>query len=292
MRISKIFAAVLLVALSFGCAEAQTNKSSNQNKDNKSVEKTADLSRFFKNTEGTIVIYDVKNNRYLRHNETRAAVRYTPASTFKIPNALIGLETGVVKDSESKIVWDKVKYPAQDWTEPPFVHWAKDHTLATAMKYSVVWYFREIALGIGEERMKTHLAKFEYGNQDISGGLASKRMFEAFWLNSTLKISADEQIEFLRRFYDEKLGVSSGATDTVKKILVLEETPEYKLSGKTGGVGSLNGKALGWFVGYVETKDNTYFYALNLDGENYAAIRDKRIDLTKQILSELGFMKK
>ena len=289
LKILRFIAIFLAMSISYGCADAQTT---NHTIEKKSPEKSPDLSRFFENTTGTIVLYDVKNNRYLRHNEKRSAVRYTPASTFKIPNALIALETGVVKDTETVMVWDKAKYPAQDWTDAPFVYWKQDHTLSSAMKYSVIWYFREIALGIGEERMKTHLAKFEYGNQDISGGLASKRMFEAFWLNNSLKISADEQIEFLRKFYEGKLSVSTRSTDTVKKILVLEETPNYKLSGKTGGVGNLNGKALGWFIGYLETKDNTYFFALNMDGENYGAIRDKRIDLTKQILSELGFMEK
>ncbi len=284
----RFVAVFLTLIISYGCADAQVV---NQKTENKSPEKSPDLSRFFENIEGTIVLYDVKNNRYLRHNEKRSAVRYTPASTFKITNALIGLETGAVKDADSLIAWDKVKYPEQDWTDAPFVYWKQDHTLRSSMKYSVVWYYRELAIRIGEERMKNYLAQFEYGNQDISGGLASKRMFEAFWLNNSLKISADEQIEFLRKFYDEKLSVSKRSTEIVKQILVQEESAEYKLSAKTGG-GWNNGKALGWYVGYVETKDNTIFFALNLDGENYAAIRDKRIELTKQILSEMGYMKK
>jgi len=282
-----------LLIISSGCAEAQVTKQRKTDElKTTQGEKKTDLSRFFENIEGTIVLYDVKNNRYLRHNEKRSAARYTPASTFKIPNAIVGLETGAVKDADSLIAWDKVKYPEQDWTNAPFVFWKRDHTLRSAMKYSVVWYYRELAIRIGEPRMKNYLAKFEYGNQDISGGLASKKMFEAFWLSNSLKISADEQIEFLRKFYDEKLSVSKRSTDIVKQILVMEDAPNYKLSGKTGGVGNLNGKALGWFVGYVETKDNTYFFALNMDGENYGAIRDKRIDLTKQILGELGYMKK
>ena len=285
------FVCLAFLLLTTACAQAQKVVVQPIDKERR-IEKSPDFSRFFQSTTGAIVLYDVKNNRYLRHNEKRCAVRYTPASTFKVPNALIAVETGAVKDAETVMVWDKVKYPAQDWTSEPFVHWTRDHTLRWAMKYSVIWYFREIARSIGEERMKTHLAKFAYGNEDISGGLASKRMFEAFWLNNSLKISADEQIEFLRKFYDEKLSVSKRATSIVKQILVLEETPNYKLSGKTGGVGNLNGTALGWFIGYVETKDNTYFFALNIDGENYAAIRDRRIDLTKQILNELGFMKK
>ncbi|MBA4184439.1 MAG: class D beta-lactamase, partial [Acidobacteria bacterium] len=93
------------------------------------------------------------------------------------------------------------------------------------------------------------------------------------------------------KFYDEKLSVSKRSTEIVKQILVQEETAEYKLSAKTGG-GWNNGKALGWYVGYVETKDNTIFFALNMDGKNYMAIRDKRIELTKQILTELGYLKK
>ncbi len=234
----------LLIIISFGCAEAQVKKQPKTDAPkNTQSEKTFDLSRFFENVEGAILLYDLKNNRYLRHNEKRCKERFTPASTFKIPNALIGLETGAVKDADSIIAWDKVKHPEQDWTDAPFVYWKRDHTLASAMKHSVVWYFRELAIRIGEERMKNYLAKFEYGNQDISGGLASKRMFEAFWLNNSLKISADEQIEFLRRFYDEKLSVSKRSTDIVKQILVLEDAPSYKLSGKTGGVGNLNGKS-------------------------------------------------
>jgi beta-lactamase class D len=284
----RFVAVFLTLIISYGCADAQV---ANQKTENKQPEKSPDLSRFFENIEGTVVLYDVKNNCYLRHNEKRSAVRYTPASTFKIPNALIGLETGAVKDADSLITWDKVKYPERDWTDAPFVYWKKDHTLRSAMKYSVVWYYRELAIRIGEERMKNYLAKFEYGNQDISGGLASKRMFEAFWLNNSLKISADEQIEFLRKFYDEKLSVSKHSTEIVKQILVQEETAEYKLSAKTGG-GWNNGKALGWYVGYVETKDNTIFFALNMNGKNYMAIRDKRIELTKQILTELGYLKK
>lgn len=289
--IYRFFIGLIVLVSSAACAQAQKTVNQSINKENQAV-KSQDLSRFFGNVEGAIVLYDSKNNLYHRHNETRCKERLTPASTFKVPNALIGLETGAVKDAESLITWDKVKYPDPGWTEAPFVHWKKDHTLRTAMKYSVIWYFRELALRVGEEKMKSYLTKFNYGNQDVSGGLASKRMFEAFWLNNSLKISADEQLEFLRKFYDGKLSASKSSTDIVKQILVLEETPNYKLSGKTGGVGNLNGKALGWFVGYLETKDNTYFFALNMDGADYMAIRDKRIDLTKQILSESGFMKK
>jgi beta-lactamase class D len=191
-----------------------------------------DLSRFFKDTAGAFVFYDLKNDRYLRHNEERCRQRFSPFSTFKIPNSLIGLETKVLANAEQRLRWEPDKYPeASGWTEPPFVYWKQDQTL---------------------------------------------------------RFSADEQIEFLKRFYLGKLPVSARATTIVKDILVLEKTAGYTLSGKTGGGTLANGKALGWFAGYVETKGNVYFFAANIEGANYAAIRDRRVELTKQILAALG----
>jgi len=250
-----------------------------------------DLAPIFKNTPGAFVLYDLNGNRYVRYNEARCRQRFSPFSTFKIPNSLIGLETGVIRDADFVIAWDKQKYPPQDdWDREPFVHWKQDHTLRSAIKYSVVWYYRELARMVGERQMKNYVDKFEYGNRNISGGLSSPNMFEAFWLRSTLQISANEQIEFLKKFYSGRLAVSSRSTAIVKEILVLEETPVYKLSGKTGGGSLGNGKSLGWFVGYLETKGNVYFFATNIEGPGYEAIRERRITLTKQILTKLGYL--
>ncbi len=250
-----------------------------------------DLSRFFKETEGAFVLYDLKNDRYLRYNEDRCRQRFSPYSTFKIPNSLIGVETKVLAGAEHRMRWEPTKYPeSSGWTEAPFVHWKQDQTLRSALKYSVVWYYRELAKRIGERRMKKYVAAFGYGNQDISGGFGSPRLFQAFWLNSSLRISADEQIEFLKKFYAGKLPVAARSTAIVKDILVLEKTPRYTLSGKTGGGSLPGGKSLGWFVGYVEAQGNVYFFATNIEGANYAAIRDRRIELTKQILAELGYL--
>jgi beta-lactamase class D len=250
-----------------------------------------DLSRFFKDTPGAFGLYDLKQDRYLRYNEARCRERFSPYSTFKIPNSLIGLDTKVLVDANHAMRWKPQKYPeASGWTEAPFVHWKQDQTLRSALKYSVIWYYRELAKQIGEQRMKKYISEFGYGNADVSGGLDSPRLFQAFWLNSSLRISADEQIEFLQKFYTGKLPVSPQATAVTKDILVLEKTPRYTLSGKTGGGSLPNGKSLGWFVGYVEAQGNVYFFATNIEGANYAAIRDRRIELTKQILSELGHL--
>jgi beta-lactamase class D len=246
-----------------------------------------DLAAYFKEfPAGAFVLYDLKRNRYLRHNEARCRERFTPFSTFKIANSLVGLETGVISDAEFVIKWDAKKYPPFDQDTLPFSAWWQDQTLRTAIKRSVVWYYRELALRVGRRRMEEYVHRLRYGNEDVSGPL------DGFWLGSTLKISADEQVEFLKRLYKEALPVSKRSVRIVKEIITLEATPAYKLSGKTGGGPLGEGRFLGWFVGYVETKDDTYFFATQIEGATYASVRDERIAVTKRILSDLGYMGK
>lgn len=246
----------------------------------------ADLEPHFKQfPDGAFVLYDLKRGRYLRYNEARCRERFSPFSTFKIPNSLIGLDTGVIADADFAIKWDEKKYPAFNQDTLPFSAWWQDQTLRTAFKRSVVWYYRELALKVGEKRMKEYLGKLRYGNGDASGPL------NGFWLNSSLKVSADEQVDFLKRLYKEELPVSKRSIKLTKEIMTLEETPDYKLSGKTGGGPLGENRYLGWFVGYVETKDNTYFFATEIEGPTYLSIRDDRIALTKRVLAGLGYIK-
>jgi beta-lactamase class D len=246
----------------------------------------SDLASYFKPyPAGAFVLYDSKRNRYLRHNEARCRERFSPFSTFKIPNSLIGLETGVIPDAEFRIKWDAKKYPAHDQDTLPFNTWWQDQTLRTAIKRSVVWYYRELATAVGKPRMKQYVRRLRYGNGDVSGPINN------FWLNDSLKISADEQVEFLKRLYKEELPVSPRSMKIVKEIITLEETPDYRLSGKTGGGPLGENRFLGWFVGYVETKDDTYFFATQIEGPTYASVRDERIAVTKRILAGLGYIR-
>ncbi len=237
-----------------------------------------DLAQYFQGIDGAFVLYDVKQDKYYRHNTKRCDERLSPCSTFKIPNALIALETGAASDASFTLKWDSLKTPRQNLFNPD---WARDHDLRSAMRFSVVWYFQELARRIGEQNYKKFLGQMDYGNQNLAGGL------DKFWLANSLKISATEQVEFLKKFYYGQLGLSSRAVDMVKSIIVLEQTGQYKLSGKTGAGPRENGKMLGWLVGYVETDANVYFYALNMDGENFQAIAEKRLALTKALLREL-----
>ena len=290
-----LLTALLLLLPALACAKttgddpargaASTRAAGTQAQAKQTPEAAPDLAPYFKQFPGSaFVLYDLKRDRYTRHNEARCRERFSPFSTFKIPNSLIGLDSGVITDAEFVIKWDEKKYPAFDRDVLPFSAWWQDQTLRTAFKRSVVWYYRELALRVGEQRMRDYVRKLRYGNEDASGPL------NGFWLRSTLQVSADEQVDFLRRLYREELPVSKRSVAIVKEIMTLEETPEYRLSGKTGGGPIGEGRFLGWFVGYVEAKDNTYFFATEIEGPTYLSIRDERIAVTKRVLAGLGYI--
>lgn len=243
---------------------------------------TAILNNQFKNTTGAFVLSDLNNKQNIRYNAERCNQRFSPYSTFKIPNSLIALETGVIKNENVITNYDKEKHPAESWW--PKI-WTQDHNMRSAIKNSVVWYYQEIAKQVGKENYNKYLKQFQYGNEDVSGSI------DQFWLDSSLQISPNEEVEFLKRFYKGELPVSKRTTDIVKDILILEKTDNYTLSGKTGlGSKQDSGTNLGWFVGYLEKKDNVYFFATNLEDKLREALIPKRVEITKKILAELGLI--
>jgi beta-lactamase class D len=193
-----------------------------------------------------------------RYNPHRAEQQFVPASTFKIVNSLIALETGVAPDAQFTLSSDSTLAPALAWWPET---WLTDQTLESAFRHSAFWYYQEIARRIGERRMREHLERLDYGNADISGGI------DQFWLRGGLRISANEQVAFLEKLYDGKLGVSQRSADIVRSLMQLELTPEYRLSGKTGTAPIDETRELGWLVGYVETSEGVHFYALNMEGD-------------------------
>jgi beta-lactamase class D len=139
----------------------------------------ADLGGFFPGVDATFVLLDGQTGRTVRHNPERARTRFLPASTFKIPNSLIALETGVASGPDFALPWDSVRVPRQPWWPAA---WARGHTLRTALPNSVVWYYQELARRIGAERMRGFLLRFEYGNGDLDRGrrvAATKQVLRA-----------------------------------------------------------------------------------------------------------------
>lgn len=241
------------------------------------------LESFYDGYKGTMVIYVQQEQNFIIVNESRAATRYTPWSTFKIPNSIIALETGVVGDVEEVVKWDEEKYPAEDWWPDT---WKGDQNLRSGLQYSVVPLYRTLANRIGETDMQRYINAFNYGNRDITSGI------DNFWLNGSIQISAMEQIAFLRKFYNDQLDISPETSAAVKDILLREKTETYRLSHKTGAgtIDRENKIALGWLVGYVEKGDGVTFFASNLEGQGFDTILKPRVEIPLAILRELGII--
>lgn len=225
--------------------------------------------------EGAFLLYDLKNDKYLAYKAKRLKQGYIPASTYKIFNSLIALETGVIRDENEILKWDGVDRGSAEWNQ--------DHNLRTAIKYSAVWFYQEMARRIGGERMQHYVNLAGYGNKNISGGI------DLFWLEGGLRITPREQIDFLVRLYQNKLPFSQRTMSIVKDILIFEKGGAYVLRAKTGW-GARFTPQVGWFVGYLERDGNVYFFANNIDiikSEDNKA----RIAIAKAILRDLGLIK-
>jgi beta-lactamase class D len=235
----------------------------------------SDLEQNFQGFTGAFVLRALKSDQTLRFNPERCAKGFLPASTFKILNSLIGLETGVIPDENYLIKWNGTKYATPSWN--------RDHTLKTAFQNSVVWYYQELARRVGQEKLQHYLDAVSYGNRDLTGKI------DSFWLDGALRISADEQVAFLKRLYLDDLPFSQRSLRIVKEILVLEKMETYQLSGKTGAT-QMGTQNLGWFVGYLEKKGEVYFFATNIESANPEANGLKAKEISLDILRRLELL--
>ncbi|MDP2893928.1 MAG: penicillin-binding transpeptidase domain-containing protein [Sulfurimonas sp.] len=210
--------------------------------------------------DGSAVILDLNSSEKTVFG-THADERLSPCSTFKILNSMIALDSRVVKDEDEVIKWDGVKREYSVWN--------KDHTMRSAIAVSVVWFYQKLASRIGEQRMKEYVSRVKYGNADTSNTLKD------FWLGGgSLKISLNEQVDFLSRFMRNDLEFPQHVMDTVKDVITLEKNDTHRLGGKTGSCGGV-----GWFVGFVQNHDKTTVFAFNIKGEGANGLEAKRIAL-------------
>lgn len=235
----------------------------------------ANLSRHFAGIDGTFVLLNGQTGEYTRYNAERAARRFPPCSTFKIPNSAIALESGVAPDPDFTLPYD----PALKLDNPD---WGRDHSLRSAFKFSVVWYYQEMARRTGASRMARFVNRFGYGNQDTSGPV------DKFWLGRPLRISADEQVQFLQQLYEGHLGLSARTTSLVKDIMLADQTPTARLSAKTGACRTEGEDVALWYVGYVERVGRVYYFALEMGDKDYQALFAQRVPKARAILAELG----
>lgn len=255
LALPRTSAALLLILLCAGCASAPQARSTSPWPSEGT--RLADLQAF----DHTCFITVSPSG----HTETLGQScdeRLPPQSTFKIPNALIGLETGAIPDVDHVIPYDG--------HEVPFEAWAKDHTLASAVEASVIWYFQALATRVGEAQMEAWLKRLRYADADISGGLTR------FWLNSSLKISAREQVEFLGRLQRLELDAQAESQRKVHALIRLKADARGTLYGKTGSRFKDEG-ALGWFVGWWSSPQGAHIFALQLRGEGASGPAARKI---------------
>ncbi|MCR6098192.1 BlaR1 family beta-lactam sensor/signal transducer [Salipaludibacillus agaradhaerens] len=235
-----------------------------------------DLSRYFGENEGSFVVYSASNDEYQIYNREKSVMRVSPNSSYKMFTALMALEEGVITGDDSLLEWDGLQYDYEEWHA--------NHDLRTAMSYSVTWYFQELDRQIQRDRIQYYLEMFDYGNKDLSGRL------DEYWLESSLKISPIEQVELLQSFYMNEYHFKEKNVQLVKEAIKLEETQEGTLFGKTG-TGIVNDRAVnGWFIGFVETETDTYFFATNIQHQDHA-YGSKAAEITQAILSSKGIYK-
>ncbi|MDQ0270392.1 bla regulator protein BlaR1 [Cytobacillus purgationiresistens] len=211
-----------------------------------------DYSRFFDELSGSAVIYDSNKKKYTIHNKEESTTRFEPSSTYKIFSALFALESGIITREHSQMSWNGNQNPYEEWNQ--------DLDLFSAMERSASWYFQNLDSKMGKEQLKNYFEKINYGNENFAGHISN------YWIDGSLKISPIEQVDMLKKFYNNELAFEQSNIQTVKDSLLLEVSDGNRLSGKTGTL-EVNGENTnGWFVGYIENGDNTFFFAVHIEG--------------------------
>jgi beta-lactamase class D len=221
----------------------------------------------FDNGRGIFTIYNLR-----RYRDSA----YLPASTFKIVNSLIGLQTGKIENEKMVIPWDSVKRQNPEWNQ--------DLSMEEAFRVSAVNYYQEVARRIGHDTMKKWIDTLGYGNKDIRGPV------DSFWMNNHLKITPDEELGLVKRLYFDQLPFFHRNQEIVRKVMLQEDHANYKLSYKTGWGNQEDGHEIGWVVGWIEENRHPYFFVLNLESpDKQIDMKNLRIRMLREILQNFGF---
>lgn len=224
----------------------------------------------FDNGKGEFTVYNLK-----RFKDSA----YLPASTFKIINSLIGIETGRIVNEKMVIPWDGKTRSVPEWNQ--------DLNMTQAFKTSAVPYYQEVARRIGKDTMQYWLDSLGYGSRYKRAVISS---VDTFWLDNSVKVTADEQLGIVKKLYFNQLPFQKRTLRIVKDVIVMEKNSNYILAYKTGLGNTENGNTLGWVVGWIEENRHPYFFAMNVEGAPGLDMKNMRMDMLKSILTQLGFL--
>ena len=258
--------AVFLLLISFSSCSVNRAKIDNS------------LGKYFEESkvEGCFTLLNNTDGKVTVYNMALDTARFSPASTFKIVNSLIGLEIGRITDEKMVIKWDGVDRGNEAWN--------KDLSMEDAFKLSAVAYFQEVARRIGKDTMQRWIDSLQYGNRLIG------KSVDSFWLDNSIQISPDEQLGLVKRLYFDQLPFQKRTQQIVRDAMKQEENTLYSLSYKTGWRIDDQKKSIGWVVGWIEENKHPYFFVTFVKSEDPTVDMKKiRLQITKGILKQLGF---
>ena len=267
MRI-KYFAFTVLAIISIGLSSCSMNN----------VEQDDSFKKYFDENKvnGSFALFDNGRGKFVIYNLKRDTTRMLPVSTFKIVNALVALQTGVVTTDSTIIKWDGVQRNIGNWNQ--------DLSLAQAFRYSSVPHFQEIARRIGRDTMQKWIDSLKYGNMKIGPAI------DSFWLDNSLRISPDEELGLVKKLYFDQLPFRKGVQKAVRDMMLQEDNSNYAISYKTGWGFNDENHAVGWVVGWIEENRHPYFFVLNIEAADPEAdIPAIRLNILNRILKQKGF---
>ena len=246
------------------------------------VEEDNSLKKYFDEhgVAGTFALYDNSSGKFKIYNLGRYKdSAYLPASTFKIVNSLIGIETGRLKDDSAVIAWNG--QPSR------IVACNQNLPMYQAFRNSCLPWFQELARLIGKDTMQREIDSLGYGQRY---GKPVIKKIDSFWIDNSVKVTADEQLGLVKDLYFQKLPFQARTQRIVKQTMLMEDNANYKLSYKTGWGIRENGNNIGWIVGWIEENRHPYFFVLQIESTDPRAdIVAIRMKMLKNILEQYGF---
>lgn len=194
--------------------------------------------------------------------------RVTPASTFKVPLAVMAFDAGIITSPTEPKYPFKEGYP--DW----IAAWRQDTDPTMWMHYSNVWYSQRLTEQLGAEKLTAYARAFNLGNADFSGDPGRDNGLVRSWISSSLLVSPLEQAGFVAALVERQLPVSPSAMDGAIGLLESPgEADGWQVWGKTGSAYPRNAdysfdyaRGWGWYVGWAEKAGKrVVFVRLNQD---------------------------
>lgn len=234
--------------------------------------------------DGTFAMLDNGTNEFKVYNLTRFRdSSYLPASTFKIINSLIGLQTGKIINDSMIINWDGIDRGRSECN--------RDMNMYDAFRISCPPWYMELARRIGKDTMQTWLDSLGYGKKE-SGQFKIQENLDTFWLDNSVKLTPDEQLGLVKKLYFNQLPFHRVNQEIVKNAMLFENNANYKLSYKTGWGTTENGNQLGWIIGWIEENRHPYFFVMNIESPDKSIdMPGIRIKMVKDILTQYEFFK-